>query len=230
MKKSEHLKNMTVLLAEDDSVVRESMVNVLELFAGRTLAVSDGTAAYEAYQNEKPDILILDIEMPGIKGLELAAEIRKEDETTPIFIVTSFNDVAHIRKAIPLKLVDYIIKPVTFDKIQQTLIKCVDYIDKLGLLLFDIDSHTKYNKLSGELIFENEKVLLGKREKELLDLFIRNNNKLLRKEYLEDVLFDIECTDTSLKNLVYRLKKKMKTDVIVNVKEMGYMYVGADKK
>jgi DNA-binding response OmpR family regulator len=84
----------------------------------------------------------------------------------------------------------------------------------------------KYNKLSGELIYDDKPAeVLPKREKELLDMLINNKNRLLKKEFLEDTLFDIECSDSSLKNLVYRLKKRIQGDHIVNVKDMGYMFV-----
>jgi DNA-binding response OmpR family regulator len=93
-------------------------------------------------------------------------------------------------------LVEYIIKPLKFEQIRDTLLKCVDFLDKQGLLLYTIDKKTVYNKISGELEYsDKDKVVLPKREKELLDLFIKNENRLLQKSYLEDVLFDLECNE-----------------------------------
>jgi len=226
MKQSEYLKKMTIMVAEDDDAVRESVVNAVGLFAEKVIAVKDGRQALEMYESRKPDILLLDIEMPEYSGLQVAKMIRETDSFTPIFIVTSFQDINHIKEAIPLMLVEYIIKPLQFDQLRNALLKCVDYLDKNGQLLYIINSSLKYNKLSGELIYEDRPAeVLPKREKELLDLLINNKNRLMKKEFLEDILFDIECSDSSLKNLVYRLKKRIQGDHIVNVKDMGYMFV-----
>ncbi|MGD9807182.1 MAG: response regulator transcription factor [Deferribacterales bacterium] len=226
MKQSEYLKNMTIMVAEDDDAVRESVVNAVGLFVENVIAVKDGRQALEMYENRKPDILLLDIEMPEYSGLQVAKKIREKDSSTPIFIVTSFQDINHIKEAIPLMLVEYIIKPLQFDQLRNALTKCVDYLDKHGQLLYSINNSLKYNKLSGELIYDDKPAeVLPKREKELLDMLINNKNRLLKKEFLEDTLFDIECSDSSLKNLVYRLKKRIQGDHIVNVKDMGYMFV-----
>lgn len=226
MKQSEYLKNMTIMIAEDDDAVRESVVNAVRLFTENVIPVKDGRHALTTYEARKPDIILLDIEMPELSGLQVAEKIRLTDSTTPIFIVTSFQDINHIKDAIPLMLVDYIIKPLQFDHLRSTLFKCVDYLEKQGQLVYVINNSLKYNKMSGELIFEGSPVeVLPKKEKELLDLFINNKNRLLKKEFLEDTLFDIECSESSLKNLVYRLKKRICDDCIVNVKDMGYMFV-----
>lgn len=226
MKQSEYLKNMTIMVAEDDDAVRESVVNAVGLFVENVIAVKDGRQALEMYESRKPDILLLDIEMPEYSGLQVAKKIREKDSSTPIFIVTSFQDINHIKEAIPLMLVEYIIKPLQFDQLRNALTKCVDYLDKHGQLLYSINNSLKYNKLSGELIYDDKPAeVLPKREKELLDMLINNKNRLLKKEFLEDTLFDIECSDSSLKNLVYRLKKRIQGDHIVNVKDMGYMFV-----
>jgi DNA-binding response OmpR family regulator len=226
MKQSEYLKNMMIMVAEDDDAVRESVVNAVGLFVENVIAVKDGRQALEMYESRKPDILLLDIEMPEYSGLQVAKKIREKDSSTPIFIVTSFQDINHIKEAIPLMLVEYIIKPLQFDQLRNALTKCVDYLDKHGQLLYSINNSLKYNKLSGELIYDDKPAeVLPKREKELLDMLINNKNRLLKKEFLEDTLFDIECSDSSLKNLVYRLKKRIQGDHIVNVKDMGYMFV-----
>lgn len=226
MKYSDYLKNMTIMIAEDDDTVRDSVVNAVSLFADSVLAVRDGREALETYETRKPDIILLDIEMPEINGLQAARKIRETDSSTPIFIVTSFQDINHIQEAIPLMLVEYIIKPLRFDQLRDTLLKCVEYLDKNGQLMYVINNSLKYNKMSGELLYEDGTAeVLPKREKELLDLLINSRNRLLKREFLEDTLFDIECSDSSLKNLVYRLKKRLQSECIVNVKDMGYMFV-----
>lgn len=226
MKYSDYLKNMSIMIAEDDDAVRDSVANALSVFTESVIPAKDGRQALDLYEKRRPDIILLDIEMPEFSGLQVAKKIRETDSATPIFIVTSFQDINHIQEAIPLMLVEYIIKPLQFDQLRDTLLKCVDYLDKQGQLLYVFNSSLKYNKMSGELIYKDGTVeILPKREKELLDLLINNKNRLLKREFLEDTLFDIDCSDSSLKNLVYRLKKRINCDCIMNVKDMGYMFV-----
>lgn len=222
----EYLKDMTVLLAEDDEIVRNSLVNGLDIFVNRVVAVGDGISALEVFGSDNIDIVILDIGMPKLNGIDVAKKIREEDSSTPIFIITSFDDTERLRNAIPLMLVEYLIKPLKFEQIQKALIKSVEYIDRQGGLSYQIDSKTTYNKLSGKILYSTgSSVTLPKREKQLFDIFLKNKTRLLTKDYLEEFLFEMECTESSLKNLVYRLKKKLPADLILNVRDIGYMLV-----
>lgn len=229
MKRYEYLKEMTVLLAEDDRCVRESTTKALEIFVQHVIAVEDGASALQYFNDGVADIVILDIKMPEKSGLEVAEEIRNRDVVTPIFMISSFSDSEHLRQAIPLLLIDYLIKPLTFEQLKNALLKSVDYLDARGGLTYAIDRETRYDKRSGKLVAaDGQETSLPKREKQLLDLLIKNRNKLMTKELLEDLVFNLECTETSLKNLVYRLKKKIPADLIVNVRDIGYML--AEKK
>jgi DNA-binding response OmpR family regulator len=81
-----------------------------------------------------------------------------------------------------------------------------------------------YNKTLGEIHIKGEEtIILPKNEKKLLDILLKNKNQLVNKEYLEYEIFDMECSDSSLKNLVYRLKKRLNSNIIVNIKDLGYM-------
>ena len=224
MEQREYLKEMTVLLAEDDKVVRDSTAHALEMFVQRVIAVEDGVAALQQFHRGVADIVILDIMMPGKSGLDVAREIRSCDEVTPVFIISSFNDSEQLHQAIPLQLIDYLVKPLTFDQLKTALIKSVDYLDKRGGLTYPLGEGISYNKRSGSLITtDGRETALPMREKQLLDLLINNRNKLVTKERLEDLIFNMECSETSLKNLVYRLKKKIPATRIVNVRDIGYM-------
>ena len=222
----EQMKNMTVLLADDDAVFRDSLSNSLNVFVERVITVADGMAALEKFSAGVADIVILDIDMPLLGGLDVARKIREEDNITPLFIATSFNDTETLKNAIPLMLVEYLIKPLTFDQLQNALLKSVQYLERQGGLCYRIDQETSYSKLSGELrVAGAEPIVLPKREKQLLDLFLKNKSRLLEKNFLEDYLFEMECNESSLKNLVYRLKKKLPAERIVNVRDLGYMFV-----
>jgi DNA-binding response OmpR family regulator len=226
MKDLEYLKSMRILLAEDDAVIAKSLFNVLDVFVKKVFVAKDGKEALDIYNKESIDIIILDIQMPYMSGIEVAQQIRKSDTITPILIVSAFNDIAHLHEAIPLMLVEYLIKPLSFEQIQKALSKCVFYVQKQGLLLIQINQDITYNKTIGEFcIYKKEKITLPKNEKKLLDILLQHKNQLVNKEYLESEIFDLQCGESSLKNLIYRLKKRCPYDFIYNVKELGYKAV-----
>lgn len=229
MEHRDYLKEMTVLLADDDKIVRDSTAQALEIFVQRVITVADGAAALHQFRRGIADIVILDIKMPLKSGLEVAREIRRSDEVTPIFIISSFNDSEQLHQAIPLLLIDYLVKPLTFEQLNNALLKSADYLDKRGGLTTALGNGVSYNKRSGCLITTaGRETMLPMREKRLLDLLIKNRNKLMTKERLEDLIFNMECTESSLKNLVYRLKKKIPANRIVNVRDIGYMLTEQD--
>lgn len=224
MNKLNYLKNMNVLLAEDDEIIAKSLINVLSIFVKNVYLAKNGQEAINLYNMHDINIIILDIEMPHLNGIEVAKEIRKKDMCTPIFISTAFNDTKYLHNAIPLMLCDYLIKPLNFEQIKNTLLKCLEYIDKQGLLIIQIDKNCTYNTTTGEIKLNNEeKIILPKNEKKLLDILLKNKNQLVTKEYLENEIFEMDYSDSSLKNLVYRLKKRLNLNIIVSIKDLGYM-------
>lgn len=90
-----------ILVAEDEVDLREALETVLSDEGYEVLCVSDGEEAFNAYQTESPDLLILDLNMPKKGGMEVLCEIRSDlqDERTPIVILTASVDLDHIADA-----------------------------------------------------------------------------------------------------------------------------------
>ena len=102
----------TVLYAEDDPQSRQNYAFVLEEYFSNVYIAKDGKEALDIYYNKKPDILLLDISMPYINGLEVATKVRKENKNIPIIMLTAHADKENLLAAIPLKLTDYLLKPI----------------------------------------------------------------------------------------------------------------------
>lgn len=217
------LKNLTLLYAEDDEVIIESTKNIFEIFFEKVITVEDGAKALEAFNKEVVHIIVLDIKMPIINGLEVAKEIREVDKDIPIFITTSFLETEVLLKAVKLNLVEYIVKPIEFSKIKDALLESVKRLSENRLFFSTIDENIKYNQLSKTIIKERSEIKLSKREAKLLELLLRNRGKLMEKEFLEDELFSEKAKDNSLKNLIYSLRKKIDSNKIVNIKDSGYL-------
>lgn len=113
--------NKTILYVEDNDYIREEAVEYLSLLYRTVLEASNGKEALEIYKQQKPHIIITDIEMPILSGLEMVKAIRKEDKKTPIIMVTAFKDVSYLQEAVELRLVKYIFKPISNHKLKIAL-------------------------------------------------------------------------------------------------------------
>ena len=115
-----------VFLVEDEAVIRRGIKNKIPWeaegfeFAGEA---SDGELAYPLIRKTKPDIVITDIKMPFMDGLELASIIRKELPDTKIIILSGYNEFEYAKKAISIGVTDYELKPISSEKLLETIRK-----------------------------------------------------------------------------------------------------------
>lgn len=103
-----------ILVAEDEAIERKALCGCLEQhFAGRCtiLAAKSGTEAVELFEHSHPQVAILDIEMPGLTGLEAARRIRQSSGSCVILFLTAYDNFSYAREAIHLRAMDYLLKP-----------------------------------------------------------------------------------------------------------------------
>ncbi len=108
------LKDSTLLYLEDDEIIRKETLSIFQKFFKKVYTAENGKTGFEEYTLHKKeiDIVLTDISMPEMDGIEFMAEVRKETYKLPILIITAFNDVSQIIKAIKYKISDYIVKPM----------------------------------------------------------------------------------------------------------------------
>ena len=120
------ISDISILIAEDEKQLLNSMLEYLELFFEKVYTAEDGQTAYEIYKKERPDIIISDINMPYLDGLTMIEKIRKKDLQTKIIITTAHSEKEKLMQAIELHLVKYLVKPVQSDKLKELLLSLVE--------------------------------------------------------------------------------------------------------
>src|SRR3954451_16784610 len=105
------MKRATLLLAEDDRAVRESLVRLLEFEGYRGVGVGDGAAALEAVDAEEPDALLVDVGMPYVDGLTVCRRLRARGDRTPVLVLTARESVADRGEGVDAGADDYLAKP-----------------------------------------------------------------------------------------------------------------------
>lgn len=117
----EAMREITILCVEDESDARDKLSGFLSKNFGKVYTASDGVEGLEAFNSCKPDIIITDIQMPLMNGLEMAEEIRKECSTVPIIITTGYDDEKYLVGSIDIGAMKYIKKPVDIKKLRSLL-------------------------------------------------------------------------------------------------------------
>ncbi|MGC9381719.1 response regulator transcription factor [Streptomyces sp. MH13] len=107
----------TVLLAEDDRAIRHALERALTLEGYRVTAVADGVEALAQAHRGRPDVLVLDVMMPGIDGLQVCRALRAEGDSTPILILTALVETAERVAGLDAGADDYVVKPFDVEEV-----------------------------------------------------------------------------------------------------------------
>lgn len=120
-----YLKTLTVLYVEDDENIRTELAQFLKRRVGTLILANDGQDAWSKFSEQSIDIVITDIKMPHMNGLELSTKIKEHSPSTPILIITAFEQTEYLIDAIRLGVDKYIIKPIDTSLLMRDLIACV---------------------------------------------------------------------------------------------------------
>jgi YesN/AraC family two-component response regulator len=124
----QELKELNVLFVEDDALIRDAFSLLVENIFKNFYIANDANEALEIYKNNNIDLVITDIKMPKISGLELASILKKEKKDLIILVITAFSDLEYMKKAIDIGIDGYLIKPVFKDSLFKTLKKFANII------------------------------------------------------------------------------------------------------
>lgn len=129
-KEIELLKDLSIMHVEDDNSVRESLMRFLKRRFNTIYTARDGAEGLEIYKDKKPDIIITDIQMPVMDGIEMSRHIFEINPEAVIVITTAFNEKPYIDKAEEMGIFDYLKKPVIKDDLTSTLRRCAEKLGK----------------------------------------------------------------------------------------------------
>jgi len=228
------LKPLTLLYIEDDHDIQEIYVDFLKEHVGTLYLANDGEEGYESYLLHKPDMILLDINMPKLDGLSLAKKIREDDKNVKIIITTAHAEQENLLKAIELYLVKYILKPIKFDELEEALKKAIAEIQEVTMSnkvkeeIFFLDDETLWHKESEKLYTQNIEIKLTKNERRLLTLLSTDENKIFTFfeifNHIAQDNFNKEYDANQVRALVKLLRKKIPKESIMNVYGEGYRF------
>ncbi len=224
------MSSLTLLYAEDDPQSRKNYAFVLEEYFSEVYIAEDGREALNLYHEKKPDVLLLDISMPFIDGLEVAKAVRKENKEIPIIMLTAHSEQEILLRAIDLKLEKYLLKPIDNNSLTQIVQKVIREMEDKDII--PLKENLIWNKTNSNLFYEEKSVNLTKKEHKLMTLLINSIGEYFMHDTLIIQIWYNEIPnashDNKLHQLVYRLNKKISnvtnsnTQLVENSYTLGY--------
>jgi two-component system, OmpR family, response regulator VanR len=217
------LKNFTVLYVEDDNIVRKNAVEYLSRIAKEVIQAKDGKEAITLYKTYKPDIIITDINMPRLNGIDMASYIRGEDKNVQIIIATAHSDTDYLLRAVELQLVKYIIKPITKEKLIEALEKSIDLIKDKSKFNLNLSKDCIYNAYDKTISQNSHLIKLTKNETLFLDLLAHHHTRVVKYKEIENAIWAYDgMSQDAIRSLVRGIRKKVPENSIKNISGVGY--------
>jgi len=218
----EILSNKKVLYAEDEIGIAQNIIEILELFFNDVTQVNNGLEALEEFSSNSYDVLMFDISMPKLDGLEAIKQIRKINKKIPIIILSAHTQQEYLWRAVELKITKYLTKPYNKDNL-------IEALEQVALELVDFNTTIKlgqniiYNYHNKIILNDNNELTLSKNESRLLEYFIKKQNQIITFDEISNYLWEFEThTKEAIKSIVKELRRKISKDIIKNIYGTGY--------
>lgn len=225
------MKSYTLLYVEDDEEIRSYMTEFLTRYCKVVYACDNAGEGMTLYERHRPDIMLLDINLPGISGIDMATEIREKDPLTRIVMSTAYTDKEFMLKAVELGLTRYLVKPVTSSDLFGAFEKCITELMALSAQYsaIDLGAGFTYNKRSKSLTHGEEVITLRKKEIDLIEFFTDHPGEVVSYAVLETALWsDDVMTSNAIRSQIKNLRKKTHAGILKNISGIGYRLYGGD--
>jgi len=222
-----------ILVVDDEDHIRELMKFNLEKNGYKVISCGDGTEALKLAKGEKPDLVLLDVMLPGIDGYDVCKEIRRDNDISniPIIMITAKSEELDKILGLELGADDYITKPFSIRELtarvkavlRRTAIQPVDKAFKFDNITIDFEKH--------EVLKYGKRIELTLKEFEVLEILIKNKGRVITRDFLLDKVWGYEyigetrTVDVHIRHLRQKLEEDDKTPkYIETIRGVGYRF------
>ena len=216
------VKDLKILIVEDEPKLASLLKDAVNSYCYSVTIATNGQEGIEKFLKVKPDIIITDIMMPILDGLDMTMQIKEYNNDIPIIILSAFGDQEKLLKAIDVGINKYFIKPFDPDELIHHILKLASKMDNKKIIQLD-DEYTYNNNTKN--LYKNEKIVkLTKRDKLFLELLISSENRVLEFNKIKSNLWIGEdVSDERIRTFVRRFRTKCSKELIKNVSGQGYI-------
>jgi len=214
---------MQIMLVEDDRLLADGMVMALKREGFAVTWVRDGRTALDAIVVEAPDVLVLDLGLPDMDGLEILTWLRKRGLHTPVLVLTARDAIADKITGLDRGADDYLTKPFDMDELSARLRALERRLGmekhseiRNGPVVLDTAAH--------QVHVDGKEIELSRREYMLLKALMEKPGSIQTREALESKLYGAgeELGSNAIEVHVHNLRKKLAVDLIKTVRGIGY--------
>jgi len=215
----EFLKNRSALYIEDEKDVSNNISKLLSKFFDKFYTTYDGIEALEVFYNHHIDVMLVDIELPKMSGIEFIREVRKNDQNVKIIIISAYTKTDYLLESVELGLSKYIVKPLTSSKIH-TILETINsyYTENIDNSIDVCNMHIDKSKY--RIIHNNQEFNLSKKELLFLKQLIKFD--IVSYEALYTLWYNDIPSDTAVRSFIKYFRQKLPNGVLKNKSGVGY--------
>jgi len=229
-------KTMTVLLVEDYQPLRKEMAEILEDLVKTVTCAEDGQEAFSFYLDAQKedrgyDLIISDIQMPNMNGVEFSKKVREINEKQAIVILSAYADKEYLIELINLGISKFISKPIDYDELLSILYKESKNLEsttekEISPVEINFAKEYIWNSDTRILTYQDTLIELTKHELLLLEFFISKQGYICSNDDIVEKFYEhnIEMSDRNVRNLIFKLRKKIPEECIQSVYGLGYKF------
>ncbi|MFJ4674570.1 MULTISPECIES: response regulator transcription factor [unclassified Kitasatospora] len=223
-----------VLVVDDDAAIRRSLERGLRLSGFRVSTAADGADALAAVAEEPPDVLVLDVGMPGLSGTEVCRTLRARADDTPVLMLSALDELADRVAGLQAGADDYLVKPFALEELVLRLHALLRRRPPQSADLIRVGP-LRIHPETRRAFWSESELRLTRREFELLAQLARNAGLVLSREVLLDRVwgYDFEVRSDAVDTFVSYLRRKLEADgrprVLHTVRGVGFVLRAPDE-
>ena len=213
---------MKILIVEDEDMIREGISDYLTDCGYETIQAADGLEALEQFSNHQVALVLLDIQMPKLNGLEVLSEIRKSSQV-PVLMLTAFQDEEYKMSAFAALADGYLEKPFSLSLLKVRVDAIFKRYYDTGRIFTYGDTQVDFDSYSAKVA--GQEVAVNAKELEILDYLVKNEGRALTRSQIIDAVWkmtDEVPFDRVIDVYIKELRKKLGLDCILTVRNVGY--------
>ncbi len=218
------LKDKSVLYVEDEPDVLKNISTLLSGFFHHFYTAADGLSALACFDSKHIDLLLVDIELPKMNGIELIKQIREVDKEVMIIIISAYTKTDYLLESVSLGLSRYIVKPLTSKKIHALLDTVNTHYAQADTI--KLSPHIEIDQVASVIQYGNVSYPLSRRELDFL--MIIAEKKMIAYDEIADLWGETIPTENAIRSCVKHLRKKLPTGILKNRSGVGY-YIESDE-
>jgi len=230
-------QKLSILLVEDFQPLREEMHMLFEDLFSVVISAKDGKEALslyvESYEKGKPfDLVMSDIQMPNMDGVELSKQIRAHNESQPIIILSAYSETKYLLELINIGISKFLTKPIQHDELFDILHRESLKINSQEIKMEDntvvaLCEGYIWDASTNVLKHDTNVIELTRHEMLLLGLFVDKQEYVCTNTDIIDTFYhhQIDMDEKNIRNLVFKLRKKIPEKCISSIYGLGYKFM-----